>query len=159
MLKFEITVIRYHQKLWQYIGSLRGFAKCLITFEIEVPEYLPEPEKPEPKLLRQTVQIILNDIRIIEKDARLFIAMPSRRIMRGCARCRGKNCIDAEYCNWCSARLPIPNYKIDERGREVRFADISYPINQVSRNALQTAILYAYSKASETEQLVESYHN
>lgn len=154
MLKFEVTVIRYHPKLYQYIGSLRGFAKCLISFEIP----LPDPQEPN-KQVSKLAQIILNDIRIIEKDARLFIAMPSRRIMRGCARCRQKNCIDAEYCNWCSARLPMPTYKIDERGREVRFADISYPINSESRNALQAAILNAYEKASETEQLVESYNN
>lgn len=142
--EFTIEVIRYAEPLWQFIGSLRGFAKVLITF------YVPVADE------KKRVQIILTDIRIIEKGGRLFMAMPSRRIMRSCNRCSGKNCIDAEYCNWCSARLPLPTYRLDAKGREVRFADIAYPISQEYRDTLQGMVLSEYERATPTEQLLEN---
>ena len=64
-------------------------------------------------------EIVIHDIKVIEDDRGLFIAMPSRRISSG------------------------------------EFRDIAHPINSLTRDILQKAILKEYEKAILEEASIQ----
>jgi stage V sporulation protein G len=88
--------------------------------------------------------IVVRDLKIIEGGQGLFLAMPSRKLCDRCAKCGGKNNLRARYCNDCGVRLRELRGAVDERGRPRLYADIAHPINQRSRDEVQTRVIGAY---------------
>lgn len=93
--------------------------------------------------------LVVRDIKIIEGGKGLFVAMPSRKLCDRCPSCAAKNHIRARYCNDCGARLAESRGDLDERGRPRLYADIAHPINQESRDFVQTQILRAFHEELE----------
>lgn len=88
--------------------------------------------------------LVVRDLKIIEGENGLFIAMPSRKLCDRCSHCAGKNHLRARYCNDCGQRLKESRGEIDERGRPRLYADIAHPINQSSRDFVQSRVVEAY---------------
>ena len=88
--------------------------------------------------------LVVRDVKIIEGQRGLFVAMPSRKLCDRCPACAAKNHIRARYCNDCGARLGEGRGEIDERGRPRLYADIAHPISQEARDQVQRSILTAY---------------
>lgn len=85
-------------------------------------------------------EFVVRDLKIIDGQRGLFIAMPSRKLTSKCSRCHGKNEIRANFCNNCGNKLPV-DPSVDPRSR--LFADIAHPINAVAREKIQHAVLTA----------------
>ena len=94
---------------------------------------------------------VVRDLKIIEGIGGSFVAMPSRRLMALCPRCRYKNHLKALYCNQCGVRLGEPQEIRDENGRTKRYADIAHPINSACREMIQEQVIHAFE-----EELVKS---
>lgn len=88
--------------------------------------------------------LVVRDLKIIEGERGLFVAMPSRKLQDKCPACAGKNALRARYCNDCGERLRAGRGERDERGRVRLYADIAHPIHQAGRDELQRMILAAY---------------
>ncbi len=93
--------------------------------------------------------IVIRDIKIIEGGNGLFVAMPSRKLCDRCQACAGKNHVRARYCNECGERLRHRKSELDERGRPRLYADIAHPINQASRDYVQTQVIKGYYEELE----------
>ena len=95
---------------------------------------------------------VVRDLKIIDGTTGLFVAMPSRKLMTHCPRCRCKNPFRASYCNQCGGRLvenvPPPR---DESGRVKLYADIAHPINAQCREMIQQRGIAAFQ-----EELIRS---
>jgi len=89
--------------------------------------------------------IVIRDLKVIEGNKGLFVAMPSRKLCDRCPYCGAKNHIGGRFCNDCGARLGADRGDIDERGRPRLYADIAHPINQASRDLVQQAVLRAFN--------------
>lgn len=85
-------------------------------------------------------EFVVRDLKIIEGQRGLFVAMPSRKLTSKCTRCSGKNEIRAKFCNNCGGKLPAES-AADSRSR--LFADIAHPINVAAREKIQVAVLEA----------------
>jgi stage V sporulation protein G len=48
---------------------------------------------------------VVRDVKLIEGNGGLFLAMPSRKLSDHCPACREKNHLRARYCNQCGTRL------------------------------------------------------
>lgn len=90
--------------------------------------------------------LVVRDVKIIEGQRGLFVAMPSRKLCDRCPACAAKNHIRARYCNDCGARLTESRGDMDERGRPRLYADICHPISQDARDRVQNSILKAYGE-------------
>ena len=90
--------------------------------------------------------LVVRDIKVIEGGHGLFVAMPSRKLCDRCPSCAAKNPLRARYCNECGVRLRDHRGDIDERGRPRLYADIAHPINQQSRELVQSSILTAFQE-------------
>lgn len=91
-------------------------------------------------------EFVVRDLKIIEGQKGLFIAMPSRKLMVKCFRCSNKNEVRARYCGGCAAKLPV---EPPSDGRARLFADIAHPINAACRGKIQDAVF----KALEEEKV------
>lgn len=80
---------------------------------------------------------VVDDVKVIEGPNGLFIAMPSRKILRPCPECGIKNVVQASYCNNCGSALPY------YEGREFH-SDVAHPINGQCRQMIHDAVIKAY---------------
>jgi stage V sporulation protein G len=89
---------------------------------------------------------VVRNIKVIEGNSGLFIAMPSRKIKYLCPKCSFRNEARAKYCNQCASPLPDvikpPVASTDKTQSEHR--DIAHPITQSFREYLQKKVLDAY---------------
>src|SRR4051812_26049040 len=97
---------------------LRGF--CCVTFD---------------------VGSVVRDIKIIAGPNGVFVAMPSRKLMNHCGRCRAKNHLRARYCNQCGSMLEEPREPAGPPARPKLHCDVAHPINATCRNMIQEAVV------------------
>ena len=71
---------------------------------------------------------VIRDVKLIEGNDGLFLAMPSRKLCDRCRRCSEKNHLRARFCNNCAARLD------ESRSRCARTA-----IRTLGRNCTRTS--------------------
>ena len=88
----------------------------------------------------------IRDIKIIDGPGGLFVAMPSRKLMDHCPRCRSKNHLKARFCNNCGAQLNEARHAMLDDGRSKLHCDVAHPINAPMRAAVQEAIIKAYQE-------------
>lgn len=89
---------------------------------------------------------VVRDIKVIELEDRLMVAMPSRPPTVRCTHCGTRNPLRALYCNQCGKRK---SFFSDERAAGAclpRHCDIAHPINGRMRALLEQCVLTAYRR-------------
>jgi stage V sporulation protein G len=94
---------------------------------------------------------VIRDVKVIQGDQGLFVAMPSRKLTDRCPSCRAKNQLRSRYCSDCGVKLPNNRAELDDRGRPRLYVDIAHPVNAEARTQIEKAVLAAYE-----EELVRS---
>ncbi len=94
---------------------------------------------------------VVRDIRLIEGNKGLFIAMPSRKLTIRCPRCHFKNAVRSQYCNECGNSIPRALSDDVEQGRTKLHADIAHPILTSFREEIQDRVLDAYEEHHDGE--------
>ena len=98
---------------------------------------------------------VVRNIKVIEGNKGLFVAMPSRSIEEPCPKCNAKNSLRSKYCNQCGSQLPQKEDTLlqehtaektdaDKPPRRSEHRDIAHPINMETREYIQKKILEAY---------------
>ena len=98
---------------------------------------------------------VVRDVKLIDGNDGIFLAMPSRKLCDHCRRCGEKNHLRARFCNGCGARLD-ENRGLQHRpgnghgnghaagGRLKLHADIAHPINAGCRQTIEREVVKAY---------------
>ena len=89
---------------------------------------------------------VIRDVKVIQGDQGLFVAMPSRKLADRCPSCRAKNQLRSRYCSDCGARLTNHRAQLDDRGRPRLYVDIAHPVNAEARTHIEKAVLAAYQE-------------
>jgi len=93
---------------------------------------------------------VVRNVKVIQGNSGLFVAMPSRKAMDSCPKCQFKNVVGSRYCNQCGADLPKTapqeTKEVESHGNHM---DIAHPITQECRVYIQDKILEAYKKENE----------
>ena len=93
---------------------------------------------------------VVRNVKVIEGNKGLFVAMPSRKLKEECPKCRYKNAIRSKFCNQCGASLPLLETKSAEPSEGARrqsgHRDIAHPITAECREYIQKKVLDAYAK-------------
>jgi stage V sporulation protein G len=118
---------------------------------------------------------VIRDVKIIEGNDGLFLAMPSRKLCDRCRRCGDKNHLRARFCNNCGQRLD-ENRSMRIQGnngagsngagnngagsavmaggsRLKLHADIAHPINAECRLEIERRAVGAYQDEVERSKL------
>jgi len=93
---------------------------------------------------------VVKDIRLIEVNGVIIVAMPSRKITYHCPKCGLKNHLKSNFCNQCGVEFKErPKFSLKESGEAMLYADVAHPITLGYRNILVKTILDEYDKASK----------
>ena len=114
----QLTDVRVH--LCGHAGRLKAF--CCLTFDDS---------------------FVIRDVKLIEGDTGLFLAMPARKLCDHCPRCNEKNHLRARYCNHCGLRMD-ENRHGTPNGRIKLHADVAHPINPRLRTELEATVFEAF---------------
>jgi stage V sporulation protein G len=91
---------------------------------------------------------VVRNVKVIEGNKGLFVAMPSRRLKDSCPKCNFKNVLRSKYCNQCGASLPHTEHKpvvaSDDAARQSEHKDIAHPITAEFREYIQKKVLEAF---------------
>jgi len=94
---------------------------------------------------------VIRDVKLIEGNDGLFLAMPSRKLADHCPRCGDKNHLRARFCNNCGGHLDENRYQRYQNGngngghaRLKLHADIAHPINAETRQTLERDVVTAF---------------
>ncbi|MEA3328839.1 MAG: SpoVG family protein [Candidatus Omnitrophota bacterium] len=98
---------------------------------------------------------VVRDIKVIEGNKGLFVAMPSKKQKDACPKCGYKNVIRSKFCNQCAAGLE--NFSkppfADANERQTEHRDIAHPITLEFRETIQKKVIDAYqAKKSNLSQ-------
>jgi stage V sporulation protein G len=106
---------------------------------------------------------VIRDVKLIEGNDGLFLAMPSRKLCDRCRRCGEKNHLKARFCNNCGSRLEENRNGFHANGngngsgngmsRLKLHADIAHPINADCRLELERRVLLAYQDELERSKM------
>ena len=91
---------------------------------------------------------VVRNVKVIEGNKGMFVAMPSRKIKDPCPKCGFRNAVRSKFCNQCGASLPMPEPKVfspgDDSSRQSEHKDIAHPITAECRDYIQKKVLEAY---------------
>src|SRR4051812_43229104 len=102
---------------------------------------------------------VIRDVKLIEGNDGLFLAMPSRKLCDRCRRCGEKNHLRARFCNNCGQRLDenrsmkINGQSMGGGARLKLHADIAHPINAECRLEIERRAVSAYQDEVERSKL------
>jgi len=88
---------------------------------------------------------VVKNIKVVEGNNGLFVAMPARKAKQFCPRCGKKVDMGSRYCNHCGVQLPLPPKDL-VTSKQTTHQDLAHPINQEFRDYLQSKILEAYEQ-------------
>jgi stage V sporulation protein G len=93
---------------------------------------------------------VVRDVKLIDGNDGLFLAMPARKLCDHCGRCGEKNHLRARYCSNCGGRLDENRFQRYQNGngqnRLKLHADIAHPINADCRREIERRVLAAYQE-------------
>ncbi|MFH1753784.1 MAG: septation protein SpoVG family protein [Candidatus Omnitrophota bacterium] len=90
---------------------------------------------------------VVRNVKIIEGNKGLFVAMPSRKLRESCPKCNFKNAIRSRFCNQCGATLPMTERRPQAEGDQAQQSehrDVAHPITLECREYIQKKIVEAY---------------
>ncbi|MDP3730712.1 MAG: septation protein SpoVG family protein, partial [Candidatus Omnitrophota bacterium] len=91
---------------------------------------------------------VVRNVKVIEGNKGLFVAMPSRKIKDPCPKCGFRNVIRSKFCNQCGGTLPQAPFRPpvpgEEMSRQSEHKDIAHPITTECREYIQKKVLDAY---------------
>ncbi len=92
---------------------------------------------------------VVRDVKLIDGNDGLFLAMPSRKLADHCPHCGEKNHLRAHFCNECGARLKQDRFTAGHPGRVKLYADVAHPISVQARRELEQHVMRAYTQELE----------
>ena len=90
---------------------------------------------------------VVRNVKVIEGNKGMFVAMPSRKMRDACPKCNFKNALRSKFCNQCGSSLPQTERKPQTEGRDAQQSehrDIAHPITLECREYIQKKVLEAY---------------
>ena len=91
---------------------------------------------------------VVRNIKVIDGNKGMFVAMPSRKMKDPCPKCNFRNAVRSKYCNQCGAALPMlepkPLVAGEEGQKQSEHKDIAHPISAECRDYIQKKVLEAY---------------
>ena len=91
---------------------------------------------------------VVRNVKVIEGNKGLFVAMPSRKMKEPCPKCGFRNVVRSKFCNSCGSGLPMteprPQAATDDMPHQSEHKDIAHPITAECREYIQKKVLAAY---------------
>lgn len=102
---------------------------------------------------------VVRNVKVIEGNKGLFVAMPSRKIKDPCPKCNFRNAVRSKFCNGCGASLPqtfVPRQQAaaGDDTKQSEHKDIAHPITAECRDYIQKKVLESYEAEKKGSAVV-----
>lgn len=92
---------------------------------------------------------VVRNVKVIEGNKGMFVAMPSRKMKDPCPKCHFRNNVRSRFCNQCGSQLPQSESRpavreTEDMARQSEHKDIAHPITTECRDYIQNKVLEAY---------------
>ena len=92
---------------------------------------------------------VVRNVKVIEGNKGMFVAMPSRKMKDPCPKCHFRNTVRSKFCNQCGSGLPQAESRpaaqsSEDMARQSEHKDIAHPITTECRDYIQKKVLEAY---------------
>ena len=89
---------------------------------------------------------VVRNVKIIQGNDGVFVAMPSRKAVESCGRCGSKNVRGSKFCNECGGAIKKREQAVDisDGAKQMDHMDIAHPIKQECREYIQEKVLEAF---------------
>ena len=91
---------------------------------------------------------VVRNVKVIEGNKGMFVAMPSRKIKDPCPKCGFRNVVRSKFCNQCGGALPQAPFRApgpgEDPSRQSEHKDIAHPITAECREYIQKKVLDAF---------------
>ena len=105
---------------------------------------------------------VVRNVKVIEGNKGLFVAMPSRKLKEPCPKCGFRNTVRSKFCNQCGASLPPPAPRPPLAGEDAshqsEHRDIAHPITAECRDYIQKRVLEAFDKEKKSPSAAGASH-
>lgn len=96
---------------------------------------------------------VVRNVKVIEGNKGLFVAMPSRKLKEPCPKCGFRNTVRSKFCNQCGGSLPQTEFKPalpgEDGQRQSEHKDIAHPITAECRDYIQKKVLEAFENENK----------
>ena len=94
---------------------------------------------------------VVRNVKVIEGNKGMFVAMPSRKMKDPCPKCHFRNAVRSKFCNQCGTALPQAELRpqaqsSEDMARQSEHKDIAHPITAECRDYIQKKVLEAYDE-------------
>ena len=96
---------------------------------------------------------VVRNVKVIEGNKGLFVAMPSRKMRESCPKCNFKNATRSKFCNQCGSSLPVTERRPQTEGtgpQQSEHKDIAHPITLECREYIQKKVIDAYESEKKS---------
>ena len=98
---------------------------------------------------------VVRNVKVIEGNKGMFVAMPSRKMKDPCPKCHFRNTVRSRFCNHCGSALPQAETRpvmreSEDMARQSEHKDIAHPITTECRDYIQKKVLEAYDIEKKT---------
>lgn len=92
--------------------------------------------------------LIVRDIKILNSGRGPFLAFPTRFLTDHCpnSECKGKNRLEARFCNWCGRPLQQNRFQLKPNGRPLIEESCTHPMNTDFRFYVQDEAMKALER-------------
>ena len=90
---------------------------------------------------------VVRNVKVIDGNKGLFVAMPSRKLKDPCPKCHFRNTIRSKFCNQCGASLPLTEQRPvagPDEAKQSEHKDIAHPITTECRDYIQKKVIESY---------------
>ena len=92
---------------------------------------------------------VVRNVKVIEGNKGMFVAMPSRKMKDPCPKCHFRNTVRSKFCNQCGSSLPQTEFRpvaqtSEDMARQSEHKDIAHPITAECRDYIQKKVLEAF---------------
>ena len=93
-------------------------------------------------------EFVVRDVKVIDGNNGLFVAMPSRKVTQRCGKCGSKNPVRSSFCSECGKRIHASQRPSPQEGGRMKIhVDVAHPITSKCRERMHEAVISAYEHA------------
>lgn len=90
---------------------------------------------------------VIKDVRIIQGQNGMIVAMPAKKLTFRCNNCGFKNPLGARFCCDCGRRVRGDlSRRNPQTGRPIMQVDVAHPINPETRGMIEKKVIEAYER-------------
>jgi stage V sporulation protein G len=104
-------------------------------------------------------EFVVRDLKIIQGQSGLFVAMPGTQVRVSCPRCGRRNPIRDRFCGNCGSQMPSQDHRGSREAAREDHRDVAHPITAAARAKIAGAVIEEYERVAAEQAAPTHVHH